>query len=373
MLHRIAKIGLMASLAAAALMWTGACAKSPMTPGSSAPLIDNPQSSTIPAAPSGVVLSKSRRITVEFTATFGPIKPLAGEALSKSNRDQGVPEALPPTLLVWSAGPPELAAQNAIEWIDVSPEPAARFNDKENGNLIHYWDLSDQLTSGATITITRCFAFTAHEWTPLEAQNSTMSETSPAIMALYTREEPFIQLTDTMRETAQGAIAGTDDTIGQARRLFDYVRGHMTYVYPPAERNALHALNSGEGDCGQYSYLFIALCRSIGIPARQQSGFRVTDDGVGYHVWSEFFAPPYGWIPVDATEEDGFARLDNERLVASVGTFLPLEHVPAWATLENSDVENGRTDFMQFMTVVRTGFHGRVATERRVVKIENLE
>lgn len=343
----------------------GGCATAPN------PVADISDDNT--AAPSGVILSKPRRVELEFTTTIGPVTPLAGEALREVNRDKGVSENQPPTLLIWSAGPPELAAQNQIEWIEVSPEPADRFTDEENFNPILYWDLSDRLTSGSVIEIKRRFAYTSHEWTPLEVLNPTMTETHPRLMSLYTREEPFLQLTDEMRETAQRAIGDAQDQLSQARRLFDFVRGHMEYVYPPDERHALHALHSGKGDCGQYSYLFIALCRSIKIPARQQSGFVVKPDSLGYHVWSEIFIPPYGWIPVDATKENGFGRLNNDQLVASVGTHIPLRYVPAWATMNNSDAEAGRTDFMQFMTTVKSGFDGPVKSTRRVVKVEDLE
>ncbi|GAB4323146.1 MAG: hypothetical protein Kow0059_18400 [Candidatus Sumerlaeia bacterium] len=316
---------------------------------------------------------KPRTAELEFVITISDVHVLDGEALRRSNRERGIPPYQKPTLLVWCAGPPELVNQRGVEWLDVSPEPTDTFQDDEHGNPIQFWDLSDRLTSGTNITLRRHFRFTTWEYRPLQGHQATavaLSDTmSPRLMSLYTRPEPFLQLTDEMRETARRAIGTETHPLFQAERLFEFVRGHMSYVYPPERRGALEALHSGRGDCGQYAYLFIALCRSLHIPARQQSGFRIGDDSIGYHVWAEIYLPPYGWIPVDATEKDGFGRLDNRRLVSSVGTHIPLRHAPTWATYANSDVEAGRTDFMQFMTIVQSGIEARITGERRIIRI----
>jgi len=66
----------------------------------------------------------------------------------------------------------------------------------------------------------------------------------------------------------------------------------------------LWALEKRLGDCSEYSYLFVALCRAAGIPARIQAGFafhsenEVLEDG---HMWAEYYLENYGWVPVDVT------------------------------------------------------------------------
>src|SRR5438105_6676028 len=66
------------------------------------------------------------------------------------------------------------------------------------------------------------------------------------------------------------------------------------------------------GKCADINALFVGLCRSVGIPARDLYGVRVADSRRGYkslgksgditraqHCRAEFYAQGRGWIPVD--------------------------------------------------------------------------
>jgi hypothetical protein len=78
----------------------------------------------------------------------------------------------------------------------------------------------------------------------------------------------------------------------------------MHYAAQSEERGAVWALEKGVGDCSEYSYLFVALCRAAEIPARVQAGFafhRVGEALEDGHMWAEYYLENYGWVPVDAT------------------------------------------------------------------------
>ena len=57
------------------------------------------------------------------------------------------------------------------------------------------------------------------------------------------------------------------------------------------------------GDCDDLSFLYISLCRSIGIPARLVRGFLVNKEGLEAHAWVEVYVGgnvgKSGWIPVE--------------------------------------------------------------------------
>jgi hypothetical protein len=57
------------------------------------------------------------------------------------------------------------------------------------------------------------------------------------------------------------------------------------------------------GDCTEHTLLFIALCRSIGIPARELSGLAYISDSdrrFGWHAWAEVEVDGH-WVAVDPT------------------------------------------------------------------------
>lgn len=72
-------------------------------------------------------------------------------------------------------------------------------------------------------------------------------------------------------------------------------------------------LERGEGVCQDYAHLAVAMCRSVGIPARYVSGYLFTkDDSTGNdveedevtvqtHAWFEAAVPGVGWLALDPT------------------------------------------------------------------------
>jgi transglutaminase-like putative cysteine protease len=74
-------------------------------------------------------------------------------------------------------------------------------------------------------------------------------------------------------------------------------------------------LDRGEGVCQDHAHLAVAMCRSIGIPARYVSGYLFTgDDATGAdvdgdvadvqtHAWFEAAVPGVGWLALDPTNQ----------------------------------------------------------------------
>jgi len=117
-------------------------------------------------------------------------------------------------------------------------------------------------------------------------------------------EELIESNNSTIISLAHNLTNNVDSWHEKALRICDFVYHHMHYEEQDEERGALWALENGAGDCSEYSYLFVALCRAAGIPARIQAGFafhhpsETLEDG---HMWAEYYLENYGWIPVDVT------------------------------------------------------------------------
>jgi hypothetical protein len=121
----------------------------------------------------------------------------------------------------------------------------------------------------------------------------------------YTQPEELIEANNVeIASTAQSLTSTKNNLQEKVSKIYNFVIDHLRYEAQDEERGALWALKNRVGDCSEYSYLFVALCRAAGIPARVQVGFafqsigETTEDG---HMWAEYYLENYGWIPVDAT------------------------------------------------------------------------
>lgn len=100
--------------------------------------------------------------------------------------------------------------------------------------------------------------------------------------------------------------AGIDSDILKARAIYDYLVQNYSYDYDKAA-----TVQSGyipdiediariqQGICYDYSVVYAAMLRSIGIPTRLAKGYTSNFDG--YHAWNEVWVEGRGWIVVDTT------------------------------------------------------------------------
>jgi transglutaminase-like putative cysteine protease len=73
-------------------------------------------------------------------------------------------------------------------------------------------------------------------------------------------------------------------------------------------------LQNLSGKCADISPVFVAMARSVGIPAREILGTRIGKEGDisgAFHCRAEFYLPGYGWVPVDPSDVLKF-HLKNE-------------------------------------------------------------
>jgi transglutaminase-like putative cysteine protease len=110
------------------------------------------------------------------------------------------------------------------------------------------------------------------------------------------------------------AVTG-DDVVGIVLALHRFV--HTSLQYTPGATyigvDVNEVLAKAKGVCQDYAHLAVALCRSIGIPARYVSGyFFASSDATGAdvdgdevkvqtHAWFEAAIPDWGWLALDPT------------------------------------------------------------------------
>lgn len=161
----------------------------------------------------------------------------------------------------------------------------------------------------------------------VETRSTPLLTTSPAMVMLrdpkfleehweYLAPSPHTQWEDrvTKEAIAQVDLTGNEVVsvaLGIHRRvgsLLSYRPG-TTYIGVNIEQ----VLERGEGVCQDYAHLAVAMCRSVGIPARYVSGYLFTEsDATGEdtdldevtvqtHAWFEAAVPGVGWLALDPT------------------------------------------------------------------------
>ena len=313
--------------------------------------------------------SNPRLVTGELIIRINDITPLTGEALKTSNQEQSLAADQSPALHIWSSDIRDYPTQKVLPGSSIQPQPTNISIEPEYGNQILYWNPS--LSPNESFIIIREFRYITLDYKPdvdRDIEYFNWNQIPPEIIQKYTRAERFLEQDDALIDTVFMLLENIADPVSQAEAIYSWVQSNMTYVYPPEARGVRNAAETLAGDCGQYSALFMTMCRIAGIPARQQSGFNFVPENTGAHVWSEIYLPVKGWVPVDPTRKNGFLFLDNKRLITSIGLNIPLKHSPTWATFENSEVENGTTDFMQMYTLVSSGIKATYSSKRKVIR-----
>lgn len=96
----------------------------------------------------------------------------------------------------------------------------------------------------------------------------------------------------------------TDELSSWVYSMYRYLRTKIKHPEKQEKRHgADHAFLTGEGDCDEFTDLFITLARIRGIPCRRLTGYVITEEGkkIEAHAWGEIRSPALGWIPIDVS------------------------------------------------------------------------
>src|SRR5690625_128217 len=151
-----------------------------------------------------------------------------------------------------------------------------------------------------------------------------------------------------VRDVALRITQGHEAPLDKARAIYQWVVAHtcrQASVPGCGVGDVAYMLTSGNlnGKCADINALFVALARAAGIPARDAYGIRLAPSKMGFtslgansqqlsraqHCRAEFYAPGYGWVPVDPAdvrkvmleEAEGNLPLNDARVQAAQ-TFL---------------------------------------------------
>lgn len=222
--------------------------------------------------------------------------------------------------------PPDIPKQQQVVVENFLPRPASIRID-EDGNYLAHFNLGPRekkevVWEGLVALFYHSRNFGDHK---REAIPSELIETYTQSARYWEVEDPRVA------DEAQKLFDPNLSVAENAKVIFDFVVGHLSYDYTKLAGGTLERLGAAKAleepkraVCMEYTDLFIALSRAMGIPAREVNGFAVSADesyrplslrlesGDVLHAWPEVYLPQKsasggnlsasgGWVMVDPT------------------------------------------------------------------------
>ncbi len=214
---------------------------------------------------------------------------------------------MPETGRMWLPVPRSDAFQTVEVVSIVAPGTQTRIEDAANANSILVLDLTPADSGGVVEMRYRVSRKEKSSYAePLEDPGR------------YLGSNALMPITDEIRKLGAEAVEGKETDLIRARALYDHVMDRMSYKKVGekwGKGDATYACDSRTGNCSDYHSYFIAVARSVGIPARFAVGAAIPsardDGGVnGYHCWAEFYADGKWW-PIDVSEGPKYSNLSS--------------------------------------------------------------
>ena len=166
-------------------------------------------------------------------------------------------------------------------------------------------------------------------------------KTAPAedadTLRYYTRPTTLISTDGIVRKTALSAIGNAKTDVEKTQKIYDWIVAN-TYREPKVRGCGIGdiktMLETGDlgGKCADLNALFVGLCRSVGVPARDVYGIRLVASNFGYkelsgnpaslkgaqHCRSEAYLKGYGWVAMDPADVAKVMRLETADWIKNV-------------------------------------------------------
>jgi transglutaminase-like putative cysteine protease len=149
---------------------------------------------------------------------------------------------------------------------------------------------------------------------PIQSSAPFPPVSTPGHLKDYLRASEQVQTDDpAIRELSLKLTKGVKTQFDAVQKVVSWVVDNIRYVNPPVQYDALYSLQTGKGNCQNFSHLTAALLRNVGVPVRIVNGvtmhqpFDVSLEkgtltfkmGQGRHSWVEVWFPDLGWVPYD--------------------------------------------------------------------------
>lgn len=166
-----------------------------------------------------------------------------------------------------------------------------------------YFLYTGKVPTKGTLTFDRTIAITPHPTQP-PRDYGRISDIPHDLAKKYTQSHPYWPLNSPQIKALAAERWFTTDRLQDW--LSDVAKAITAIIHNPEPQDkrwgADAVLNTGIGDCDEYTDLFITLSRQRGIPSRRLTGYLIEGTTPEPHAWAECLTPTAGWIPIDLAQ-----------------------------------------------------------------------
>jgi hypothetical protein len=166
----------------------------------------------------------------------------------------------------------------------------------------------------------------------------------PRLSAIHLQENRKIRFLPEIVEVGHTLKDKYKRNLDIAKGAYEHVLSTMSYDKSGdgwGDGDTEWACSMGKGNCTDFHSLFLAVLRSAGVPGQFEIGMAVpagmTEGDItffkcGYHCWTSFYTPEFGWVPADVSEaaqkaglrDYFFGAVDENRILLSRGRDIDL-------------------------------------------------
>ncbi len=168
-------------------------------------------------------------------------------------------------------------------------------------------------------------------------KKSSFPEDTPSKTFKYLAESKYVIIDDDIREKASQITQGCGTGFEAVKKISSWIYSNLNYdiKYSKTVLPSDKVYENKKGTCDEFTNLFLAMCRSVGIPARYVAGITYSKEGWGYHAWAEVYLDDR-WVPVDPTWNE-IGWIDGTHI--EFGKFIDGEDVKVTASYISEDDE----------------------------------
>lgn len=205
---------------------------------------------------------------------------------------------------VWLAEPLNSNLQK-VRSFSVKPKPIKSYNDCQGNKVLYFKFVNNKQNYLHMIVELKLWQYQIG----LEKLKIDKSKD----VSRYLKNENFLEQTKDIKKIAKSILKDSKSELDRIKAAFIFTVDNFNYKYPVVKRGVRNFnFNKLQGDCGEYSSFFVAVCRAMEIPARNVSGYVIYPGAnkVMEHGWASIHTKSHGWLDFDTQ----YAALEKNKV-----------------------------------------------------------